>query len=515
MPPGPFLSSAGWSMDELISRGSRFLKIPRISVSDKNLEVIIHTHESLGVPLVIEGMHEHRAWPATIFNTQWLFENAQQHIQVRDVHNRCDLDVSFADFMDHLESTEPYAGVDETVRWYAKDMECPGEWKKWLETVSPVSHWLRPHGPADIMQNLPECAHVETLMCYLGPGDTFTPFHKDLCASFGHNLMCYAKNGASAFWFMTETSDAWTMAMYLQSLGYELDLEEHAMSVKELAAAPCRVYITEQKAGDLVLVPPRSCHQVVNHGGLTMKMSWSRMTTKSAKIALHHELPIYRRVCRAETYRVKSTIHHTLRRNTALLEDLARTKGLRSYGAFRKQLANDVQATLELFLEIIRDEYHPDADVLGRVMNAFNHNTYDTGGYPGFICDFCSSDIFVSSFWCKDCSLPDENSCGGSDGMHICPGCYVEGRSCRCGRLMDPVLCWPLRILYADYNRAVRALESVGVNKFREIGDHTRITDNGVMGLFEAAIQKWRMEIGKDKVGGCAPRDYQLQYRML
>ncbi|KAI9446092.1 hypothetical protein H4582DRAFT_2163631 [Lactarius indigo] len=480
MPPAPFLTSAGWSTDGLISRGSRFLKIPRISVSDKNLEVIIHTHESSGVPLIIEGMHEHRAWPATIFNTQWLCENVQQHIQVRDVHNRCDLDVSFAEFMDHLESIEPYASVDETARWYAKDMECPGEWKKWLETLSLVPHWLRPHGPADIMQNLPECARVETLMCYLGPGDTFTPFHKDLCASFGHNLMCYAKNGASAFWFMTETSDAWTMAMYLQSLGYELDMEEHAMSVKELAAAPCRVYITEQKVGDLVLVPPRSCHQVVNHGGLTMKMSWSRMTTKSAKIALHHELPIYRRVRRAETYRVKSTIHHTLRRNTALLEDLARTKGgsvgqcaLQSldYGAFRKQLANDVQASLELFLEIIRDEYHPDAEVLGRLVNNFNHDIYDTGGYPEFICDFCGSDIFVSFFYCKDCSLPAENSRGVRDGMHICPGCYVEGRSCRCGGFMDPVLCWPLRILYADYNRAVRALESVGVDKFREIGD--------------------------------------------
>lgn len=138
-------------------------------------------------------------------------------------------------------------------------------------------------------------ARVETLMCYLGPGDTYTPFHKDLCASFGHNLMCYTGNGASAFWFMTETADAWTMAKHVQSLGHELDLEDHAMSVEELAAAPCRVYITEQKVGDLVLVPPRSCHQVVNHGGLTMKMSWSRMTIKSAQIALRHELPIYRR----------------------------------------------------------------------------------------------------------------------------------------------------------------------------------------------------------------------------
>lgn len=192
-------------------------------------------------------------------------------------------------------------------------MDCPNEWKGWLESISPVPHWLRPHSSADIMQNLPECvsailnrsagsyghsctkARVETLMCYLGSGDTFTPFHKDLCASFGHNLMCYTENGASAFWFMTQRTDAWTMAKYIQSLGHELDLEDHAMLVEELAAAPCSVYITEQKVGDLVLVPPRSGHQVVNRGGLTMKMSWSRMTTKSAQIALRHELPIYRR----------------------------------------------------------------------------------------------------------------------------------------------------------------------------------------------------------------------------
>ena len=178
-------------------------------------------------------------------------------------------------------------------------------------------------------------------MCYLGVGDTFTPCHKDLCASFGHNLMCYAEDSASAFWFMTDGSVAPLMAKYFQSLGEELDMESHAMSVEEFAAAPCNIYIAEQKVGDLMLVPPRSCHQVVNHGGLTVKMSWSRMTIRSVQIALHHELPIYRRyglfaerkrffsyypvrVCRVETYRVKSTIHHTLRRNTRLLEDLAK-----------------------------------------------------------------------------------------------------------------------------------------------------------------------------------------------
>lgn len=118
----------------------------------------------------------------------------------------------------------------------------------------------------------------------------------------------------------------------------------------------------------------------------------------------------------------------------------------------------------------MRDEYHPDAEVLGRVLNDFNHNIYDTEGYLGFICDFCGSDIFISFFCCKTCSLSVEESSEVGDGLHICPGCYVEGRSCRCG-LMDPMQYWPLQILHADYNRAVRALKSVGMDRFTEIGD--------------------------------------------
>lgn len=136
---------------------------------------------------------------------------------------------------------------------------------------------------------------VETLMCYLGVGDTFTPCHKDLCASSGQNLMCYTENGGSSFWFMTKSSSAPAASDYFHDIGQELDLEAHVVSVEEFEQAPFDVFITEQKLGDLVLVPPRSCHQVVNHGGLTIKTSWSRMTLDGLTTAFYHEIPIYRR----------------------------------------------------------------------------------------------------------------------------------------------------------------------------------------------------------------------------
>ena len=133
-------------------------------------------------------------------------------------------------------------------------------------------------------------------MCYLGIGDTFTPCHKDLCASAGQNLMCYTENDGSSFWFMTSSSDAPVVgAFYQEELETEVDWESHTVTVDQFAKAPFITYVAQQKRGDLVLVPPRSCHQVINQGGLTIKTSWSRMTIKGLSLALHHELPIYRR----------------------------------------------------------------------------------------------------------------------------------------------------------------------------------------------------------------------------
>jgi JmjC domain, hydroxylase len=132
-------------------------------------------------------------------------------------------------------------------------------------------------------------------MCYLGTHDTYTPAHKDLCGSVGHNIMVDTESQGSAFWFMTKTSDANAAAQYLQSLGYELDHENHALTLNQISRAPFEVYIGQQQKGDMILVPPSSMHQVVNQGGITLKVSWSRMTPRSLEIAIQQELDIYRR----------------------------------------------------------------------------------------------------------------------------------------------------------------------------------------------------------------------------
>lgn len=106
-------------------------------------------------------------------------------------------------------------------------------------------------------------------MCYHGIGDTFTAAHKKCVHCLG--------------------------TMLFKKKGYKLDHEIYVASTEQFAQAPFTVYVMHQKLAHLVLVPRPSCHQVVNHGGLSTKSSWSRMTMEGLLSAFHYELLIYRR----------------------------------------------------------------------------------------------------------------------------------------------------------------------------------------------------------------------------
>jgi JmjC domain, hydroxylase len=83
--------------------------------------------------------------------------------------------------------------------------------------------------------------------------------------------------------------------MYWRELGQELDHESHVATIDELAKASFPIYVCQQELGGFVIVPPRSCHQVLNARGVTVKISWSRMLGKSYMLSLSQELRIYQR----------------------------------------------------------------------------------------------------------------------------------------------------------------------------------------------------------------------------
>ncbi|PFH54192.1 hypothetical protein AMATHDRAFT_135283 [Amanita thiersii Skay4041] len=442
-----FVSAKGWSLDQILSANPNFTPVPRITPQKFLSET---SSDELNEPLIVEGWHKQPGWPRLKFNLDWFKLHGPQgpEISVRNVRNWTDRPMSLSDFLDKSRQTPPHALEHELERLYGKDVECPDEWHQCLHHLG-LPSWLLPESSHDLLSSLPIRAclfsdRVKTLMCYIGIGDTFTPCHKDLCASSGQNLMCYTENGGSSLWFMTASKDIFKATQYLHSIEQELDHETHFITIDKLSRAPFQIYVAEQKLGDLVLVPPRSCHQVINLGGITVKTSWSRMTLDGLIAAYYHELPIYQRLCRFETYRVKLTIYHTLMKFTEELRVLKQSKAPRGTRRPKskqgsgsvsniediRRLAGKLTKLVDVYDAILINE-QPHPDIPFRSMEDEDDR---------ITCDFCGGDIFFSFFECRGCSLNQAEQSMPTDWCVICPSCYTDGRLCECGQ-MKPTTC--------------------------------------------------------------------------
>ncbi|KAJ7741546.1 hypothetical protein DFH07DRAFT_53923 [Mycena maculata] len=523
-PPAIF-SCKGWTLQSLLSQGKNFVEVPRVRWSPQaSTAQQIRQKEAAnpGVPLVVGRLHKHASWNRERFTPEWLEENGPQDIIARNVREWKDKNIPLSDFIAQTRATSPFAVEGETERLYGKDVPCPPEWNRFLHTQDVIPPYLTPDDSDNLLNNLPESDRVETLMCYLGVGDTFTPCHKDLCASSGHNLMCYTENGGSSFWFMTATSSANAAAEYFHNkMEHELDHETHVITVEELAKAPFTVYIAEQKLGDLVLVPPRSAHQVINSGGITIKTSWSRMTLDGLSLALRYELPLYRRVCRNETYRVKHTIYHTLRKTnqkvSVLLakqsENLAGSKNAAASSSQKDMRTHltILHCLISLFDSILIDEYSKETKGMPKLVasSPFSANGGDDSEAGQLTCDYCGADVFQSFFECRSCV--DGGSAEAGAGFVVCPGCYVEGRSCQC-EAMEPMQYRPFADLLAVRGKAVDLFKACWALEYKQEKDtlpsQRDLLGDDKFGIFRAALvlQKTRARAKNHDTRRCTGR---------
>ncbi|PSR76049.1 hypothetical protein PHLCEN_2v8711 [Hermanssonia centrifuga] len=403
----PTLSGKHWTLRRLLEQSSHFTAVPRISASSPQLAETLEAYERDGKPLIIEDWHEHPKWPRELFNIDWLLKKSgEDTLWVRDVRGRTDKQISFTDFI-------------------AQSRD-----------------------------------------------DTFTPFHKDLCASSGQNIMCYTEAGGSSFWFMTASADAPAVEAFFQTrFGLEVDWEEYVVTVEELIDAPFTVYIAEQAIGDLVLVPPRSCHQVVNRGGLTVKTSWSRMTINGLKTALYEELPIYQRSSTETAFGPREYVKTAARR----LHTLIAVFDFVLLGEYHSKHA-DLPTILSDRTGLPRSSHDNPRDHSSKRQPRLSAKARDiqtdiSRWQPSacnLSCDFCGADIFQSFFECQylcasrydhhDGNEGDRITFSGDpflgNGVLLCPTCYVEGRTCTCGK-MKAVQCRPFDTLVLARNEAV------------------------------------------------------------
>ncbi|RPD80033.1 hypothetical protein L226DRAFT_454024 [Lentinus tigrinus ALCF2SS1-7] len=482
----PLLTCKDWDFQAMLDAHRNFRPVRRISalVPPDALLRELTEYEKSGEPLIIENWHKHPKWQGDLLGMEWLLAHAgQKEIPVRNVHDRKDTTMTLSQFIERSREQDVHHVSGESERYYWKDGECPSQWKDWLKEILPAQ--ILPGCRDDLLRHLFPSEAVETLLCYLGIGDTYTPAHKDLCASSGHNLMCFSENGGSSFWFMTKSDAAPKVAEYFQKeLGQELDWETHVTSLDEWGKAKFEVHVAEQKVGDLVLVPPRSVHQVVNRGGLAMKTSWSRMTLINLTTALRNELPIYRRVCRLEQYRVKTVLYRSLLHYTDQLRSaLEEGSSAPDASGTSSRTGLTLLRLVRLFDDVLYQEYaqsHDDFEHITRseASSRWSLSANDTPrklvrivppsptvekdrsddkGSCNLACDFCGADIFQSFFECRQCRADGAVELQIGDGLLVCPACYVEGRTCSCDE-MEPRQCRPFDVLLHDRNEAASVL---------------------------------------------------------
>jgi hypothetical protein len=347
-------------------------------------------------------------------------------------------------------------------RIYLKDIDCPQVWQDKLREHIPAGLFYlnestgeiggpgAPDEPGgrkgrgvaragDLMSSLPPEMRAENLMCYVGHEGTYTPSHREMCASLGQNIMVNASNQVSedgkperpgsSIWFMTEMKDRHIVSEYwLSVLGHDIEVENHFAQLIAWKKAPFRTYVVEQRPGDFILIPPLAPHQVWNRGTRTMKIAWNRTTVETLEYAINEALPNSRVVCRDEQYKNKSIVYYTLLKYSGLIKSARAQVEMGGEGAEAiqrsikvKQVQKDFKKLFDLYKNILLSEmFAPDSREHAEFL------PYDSN----VTCAYCRCNVFNRFLSCKTCK--NLFSSEMDEPYDVCMDCFCMGRSCGC-----------------------------------------------------------------------------------
>ncbi|OBT50920.1 hypothetical protein VE04_08895, partial [Pseudogymnoascus sp. 24MN13] len=410
--------------------------------------VLLHVIQG-GKPLVVEGWESDL--PPWLYSSTWLQDNlGKKQEQVRDIANHTNVPMTIGHYLNSLEKlTRQWTPTNfrdaKRQRLYLKDIDCPEAWDHQLREYIPqtllylnncvgekggpgsvherdkYNHLVMGQGIApagDLMSNLPPEMRAENMMCYIGHEGTYTPAHREMCATVGQNIMVETSDvgkgekPGSSIWFMTETKDREVVSEYfLSMLGHDIEVENHFAQIVAWKKAPFPVYIVEQKVGDFILIPPLAPHQVWNRGTRTMKVAWNRTTVETLEMALSEALPRARMVCRDEQYKCKAIVYYSLLRYYTDLQK-AEKEEESGFGAYQsepvrfaprvRQLQRDFKRLFGLYKTILVSEmFSPDMPKEKNVeFIQFDSNV---------TCSYCRCNIFNRFLTCKTCVGELEN----------------------------------------------------------------------------------------------------------
>ncbi|CAI6338600.1 unnamed protein product [Periconia digitata] len=421
-----------------------------------------------GKPLVIDGFEE--VLDPWTFTPSWLRDNHGDKVEnARNLTTKENIPLTIQHYVKHMSKlTEQFFGDPERYREkerqriYLKDIDCPPVWRDKLKECIPQSLFYLNEstgeigGPGardepghrkgrgigragDLMSSLPSEMRAENLMCYIGHEGTYTPAHREMCASLGQNIMVNAsgpvgqdgkpERPGSSLWFMTETKDRHLVSEYwLSVLGHDIEVENHFAQLIAWKKAPFKTYVVDQRPGDFILIPQLAPHQVWNRGTRTMKIAWNRTTVETLEHALQEALPNSRVVCRDEQYKNKGIVYYTLSKYSQLIKSARaqvemgdeEAEAIQTSAKVR-HIQRDFKRLFDLYKTILLSEmFAPDSREHPEFM------PYDSN----VTCSYCRCNIFNRFLTCKSCKNMFSSEI--EEPYDVCMDCYCMGRSCGC-----------------------------------------------------------------------------------
>ncbi|KAH3988922.1 hypothetical protein HBI81_125150 [Parastagonospora nodorum] len=421
-----------------------------------------------GKPLIIDGFEE--VLDPWTFTPSWLRDNHGDKVEnARNLTTKESIPLTIKHYLKHMTKlTDQFFDAPERYRdktrqrIYLKDIDCPQVWQDKLKEHIPQGLFYlndstgevggagaldEPGGrkgrgigrAGDLMSSLPPEMRAENLMCYIGHEGTYTPSHREMCASLGQNIMVNAsgqisedgkpERPGSSLWFMTETKDRHVVSEYwLSVLGHDIEVENHFAQLIAWKKAPFRTYVVEQRPGDFILIPPLAPHQVWNRGTRTMKIAWNRTTVETLEMAINEALPNSRVVCRDEQYKNKAIVYYTLQKYSTLIKS-ARAQvemGGENAEAIQRSvkvrhLQRDFRKLFDLYKTVLLSEmFAPESREHSEFL------PYDSN----VTCAYCRCNIFNRFLSCKSCKNLFSSEI--EEPYDVCMDCYCMGRSCGC-----------------------------------------------------------------------------------
>ncbi|KAF2142411.1 uncharacterized protein K452DRAFT_318054 [Aplosporella prunicola CBS 121167] len=466
---------------QLVENTDNFQYVDRISVDMiqqqgiEQFEKLVLLHVVIGgKPLVVDGF-EDLLDPWT-FTPGWLMANQGDKVEdARNLTAKENLPLTMGHYLKNMglltdqyfEKPDNYKEKNRQ-RIYLKDIDCPQVWHdKLREHIPPSLFYLnestgdigglgavdepipnaagRRKGKGiaragDLMSSLPPDMRAQNLQCYIGHEGTYTPAHREMCASLGQNIMVNAsatvgENGkpekpGSSIWFMTEAKDRHMVSEYwLSVLGHDIEVENHFAQLAAWKHAPFKTFVVEQRPGDFILIPPLAPHQVWNRGTRTVKVAWNRTTVETLEMAFKEALPNARMVCRDEQYKNRAIVYYTLQKYSGLLRqakvqsEASQEVAVQLKASIKvRQVQRDFKRLFELYKGILLSEmFAPDAPK----------------EHPEFLpyeshvtCAYCRGNIFNRFLTCKSCT--HALGTDAEEPYDVCMDCYAMGRSCAC-----------------------------------------------------------------------------------